>query len=126
MKRCVAVMCVLAFCGMARADDKSNPTGTWKYTADVDGNSIDVTMKLKLEGDKLTGKVGVMDMESKIEDAKIKDGNISFKVVFDFAGNKISIKYSGKVEGDVFKGKREIERDGEVTKLDFEAKRVKE
>jgi hypothetical protein len=41
-------------------------------------------------------------------------------------GNKVSIKYSGKVEGDVFKGKREIDRDGEVSKLDFEAKRVKE
>jgi hypothetical protein len=126
MKRCVAVLCVLAVCSMARADDKSNPTGTWKYTADVNGNSIDVTMKLKLEGDKLTGTVGAADMESKIEDAKIKDGKISFKVVFDFGGNSISIKYSGKVEGDVFKGTREIDRDGQVTKIDFEARRVKE
>ena len=70
MNRMVTVFCVLAVAGMARAEDKPNPTGTWKYTADVNGQSIDVTIKLKLEGDKLTGTVSVRDMETKIEDGK--------------------------------------------------------
>ena len=42
---------VLAIAGPARAEDKANPTGTWKYTVDVNGQSIEVTIKLKLEGD---------------------------------------------------------------------------
>src|SRR5215471_18983511 len=99
MKRVAAVLCVLAVAGMARAEDKPNPTGTWKYTADVNGQSIDVTIKLKLEGDKLTGTVSVLDTETKIEDAKYKDSDVSFTVHPEVNGNKLTIKYQGKIKG---------------------------
>ena len=125
MKRMAAVVCVLAVVGLARAEDKPNPTGTWKYTADVNGQSIEVTIKLKLEGDKLTGTVTVVDMESKIEDAKYKDGEVSFKVNREMNGNKFTLKYMGTIKGDTFKGKRELERDGEKNTREFEAKRAK-
>jgi hypothetical protein len=126
MKRVAAVFCVLAVAGLAGAEDKANPTGTWKYTADVNGQSIEVTIKLKLEGDKLTGTLSALDMENKIEDAKYKDGEVSFKVNREMNGNKFSIKYMGQIKGDTFKGKREIERDGQTTTRDFEAKRSKD
>jgi uncharacterized protein (DUF2147 family) len=126
MKRMAAVVCVLAVAGMARAEDKPNPTGTWKYTAEVNGQSIDVMIKLKLEGDKLTGTVSVLDTETKIEDAKYKDGEVSFKVNREMNGNKFTLKYMGTIKGDTFKGKRELERDGEKNTRDFEAKRAKE
>jgi hypothetical protein len=126
MKRVAAVICVLALASMARAEDKPNPTGTWKYTAEVGGQSIEVTIKLKLDGGKLTGTVSVMDMESKIEDAKYQDGEVSFKVNREFNGNKFTIKYKGKIKGDTFKGKRELERDGQTNTREFEAKRSKE
>ncbi len=125
MKTLVTVACVLALGGIARGDDKSSPTGTWKYTAMVNGASLEVTMKLKAEGDKVTGTLSAMDMELKVEDGKIKDGVISFKVIRDVGGNKFPIKFKGKVSGDSFKGKREIERDGTTNSVDFEAKRVK-
>src|SRR5436309_13160077 len=125
MKRLVAVICVLAVAGMARAEDKSNPAVNWKYTADINGQSIDVTIKLKLEGDKLTGTVSVLDTETKIEDSKYKDGEVSFKVNRDMDGNKFTIKYKGKITGDTFKGKRELERDGQTNTREFEAKRSK-
>jgi hypothetical protein len=126
MKRMVAVVCLLAVAGMARAEDKPNPTGTWKYTAEVNGQSIDVTIKLKLEGDKLTGTVSVLDTETKIEDSKYNDGEVSFTVHPEVNGNKFTIKYRGKIKGDTFKGKRELERDGETNTREFEAKRSKE
>ncbi|HLN32140.1 MAG TPA: hypothetical protein VK395_30705 [Gemmataceae bacterium] len=126
MKRVATVVCLVVFGGMANADDKTNPTGTWKYTADVNGQKLDVTIKLKLDGDKLTGTVSVADMESKIEDGKFKDGDISFKVNREFNGNQITIKYKGKVKGDTFKGKRDLERNGETNTREFEAKRSKE
>jgi hypothetical protein len=126
MKRMAAVViCVLAVAGLARAEDKPNPTGTWKYTVDVNGQSLDVTIKLKLDGDKLTGALSVRDTETKIEDAKYKDGEVSFTVKPEFNGNKITIKYKGTIKGDTFKGKRELERDGQTTTRDFEAKRSK-
>ena len=126
MKRMVAVVCVLAVVGLARAEEKPNPTGTWKYTVDVNGQSLDVTIKLKLDKDKLTGTVSIRDTETKIEDAKYKDGEVSFTAKPEFNGNKVTIKYTGKIKGDTFKGKREIERDGQTNTRDFEAKRAKE
>ena len=126
MKRMAAVICVLALAGMVRAEEKPNPTGTWKYTVDVNGQSLDVTIKLKLDGDKLTGTVSVADTEAKIEDAKYKDGEVSFTAKPDFNGNKITIKYKGTIKGDTFKGKRELDRDGQTNSRDFEAKRSKD
>jgi hypothetical protein len=122
----VAVVCVLAVASLARAEDKPNPTGTWKYSVDVNGQSLEVKIKLKLDGDKLTGTVTVADTEAKIEEAKYKDGEVSFTAKPEFGGNKITIKYTGKVKGDTFKGKRELERDGEKNTRDFEAKRSKD
>jgi hypothetical protein len=126
MKRMAAVVCVLALVGLVRADDKPNPTGTWKYTTEVNGQSFDVTIKLKLDGDKLTGTVSVRDMETKIEDGKYKDGEVSFKVTRERDGNKFVSKYTGTIKGDTFKGKREFERDGQTNTREFEAKRSKE
>jgi hypothetical protein len=126
MKRVLAVVCVLAVAGLVRAEDKPNPTGTWKYTTDVNGQSIDVTINLKLDGDKLTGTVtGRNNTESKIEDGKYKDGEVSFKVTRERNGNKVTTKYTGTIKGDTFKGKREVERDGQTNTRDFEAKREK-
>jgi hypothetical protein len=41
-------------------------------------------------------------------------------------GTKFTIKYNGKIKGDSFKGKPELERDGQTHTRDFEAKRSKE
>ena len=81
MNRLSAVVCVLAFAGLAKADDKPNPTGTWIYIVDVEGQLIDVAIKLKLDGDKLTGAVVINGMEKEIEDGKYKDGEVSFKEI---------------------------------------------
>ena len=126
MKRMATLICVLALAGMVRGEDKPNPTGTWKYTAEVNGQSIEVTIKLKLEGDKLTGTVSVLDMASNIEDGKYQDGEVSFKVNREMNGNKFTIKYKGKITGDTFKGKRELGQDGQTNTREFEAKRSKE
>jgi hypothetical protein len=126
MKSLLAVVCVVAFSSVASADDKSNPAGTWKYSTEANGTQLEVTMKLKLEGDKVTGAVTVNDMDTKVVDGKFKDGEVSFKIARELGGQKFEIKYKGKVTGDIFKGKREIERDGQPNVREFEAKRVKE
>ena len=130
MKRIVAVAIVLSLSGLAgvaRADDKKNdPTGTWKYEAEFNGQKRPVTIKLKLEGDKLTGSVpGRNNTETKIEDGKFKDGDVSFTVTRERNGQKFTQKYSGKIDGDTFKGKMEMERDGQNITREFEAKREK-
>ena len=129
MKRFVAAALVLALAGlasMAQAEDKPNPTGTWKWTVNFGGEEREITLKLKLDGEKLTGTItGRDDKETAIEDGKYKDGEVSFKVTRERDGNKFTIKYSGKVTGDTLKGKSEFEINGEARSRDFEAKRAK-
>src|SRR4051794_15692946 len=82
-RRLAAVALCVAFAGLAAADDKKagDPTGTWKWTVEFGGQSRDVTLKLKLDGDKLTGTMPGRDgQETKIEDGTYKDGEVSFKV----------------------------------------------
>ena len=113
--------------GALRADDKANPTGTWKWTVMRNNQSREATLKLKLDGDKLTGAmVGQNGQETPIEDGQFKDGEVSFKVTRERQGNKITTKYTGKVSGDTIKGKIESERNGQPQSRDWEAKRSKD
>ena len=130
MRRLLAVALVLASVGMSslvRADDKPNPTGTWKWTVTFGGQSREMTLKLKLEGDKLTGVMaGRSGRETAIQDGKHKDGDVSFTVVRERNGQKMTSKFNGKVSADAIKGKIEFERQGQAQSRDWEAKRVKE
>jgi hypothetical protein len=122
----VAVLAAVAVTGVVRAEEKANPTGTWKWTIQMGERKAEATLKLKLEGDKLTGAmVGRNNQETAIEDAKYKDGELSFKVVREREGQKRTSKYAGKVSGDTIKGKIESERDGKAQSRDWEAKRAK-
>ena len=126
MKRFATISCVLILAVPVKAEDKPDPTGTWKYTAEVNGESIEVTIRLKLAADKVKGAVRIADMESKIEEGSFSDGQISFKVKPSFNGRRVTVTYKGTIKGDTFKGRREIDLLGEVNTREFEAKRSKE
>jgi hypothetical protein len=127
----VALGLVAGFVGASRADDKdkkADATGTWTWKFQrQDGEEVTNTLKVKQDGEKLTGKLDAFGSEVDVQDGKVeKDGNVSFKVVRDFGGNEVTIKYKGKLDGDTMKLTSEFERDGEVRKREFEAKRTKE
>lgn len=130
MKRLALAVVVLAFAGPAGADDKdtgkgkADPTGTWKWKVEFGGQEFEQTLKLKLEGGKLTGTLTGRDgQERKIEDGQSKDGEVSFNVTRERDGQKVTIKYKGKVSGDTIKGKTEFNFGGETRDRDWEAKR---
>ena len=129
MRRLTAAALVVAFVGLvgvARAADTPSPTGTWKWTVKFGDQEREFTLKLKAEGDKLTGSMsGRQGQENKIEDGTYKNGEVAFKVTREFNGQKFVIKYKGKVSGDTIKGKTEFDRNGETMSRDWEAKRAK-
>ena len=128
MRRFALAVAVVAFAGtsVVQAEDKPDPTGTWKWTTMRGDQARESTLKLKLEGDKLTGTmVGRNNQETAIEEASFKDGQVVFSVSRERQGQKITTKYTGKLEGDTLKGKYEFERNGEKTSRDWEAKRSK-
>lgn len=117
---------VTSFSAAAQAGESKDPTGTWKWTVTFNNQTRESTLKLRLEGDKLTGAMlGRDNQETPIEDAKYKDGEVSFSVTRERNGQKFTAKYSGKVSGDTIKGKMEFERDGQTRSRDWEAKREK-
>lgn len=115
----------LGLTATARAADKT-ATGNWTWTFNRNGEDVTITLKLKQDGEKLTGSLkGAQGAETEIKDGKIsKDGELSFKVERERNGNTFVIKYSGKLEGDAIKGKTEMTRNGEPVSRDWEAKRA--
>lgn len=108
------------------ASPAADATGTWKWSVERNGQTFETTLKLKQEGEKLTGTVsGRQGRETEIEDGKVAGDEISFKVVREFNNNRFEQKFKGKVEGDTIKGTMEFERDGQTTTRDWEAKREK-
>ena len=84
-----AVICgtIIGLAPIAQAADKVDPTGTWTWSQQGrgGGDPVKVTLKLKLEGEKLTGKLSRPGRdgqvtETDIGDGKLKGEDISFTV----------------------------------------------
>ena len=114
--------------GATAAQGKADPTGTWTWEDTIKDQKRERTLKLKLEGTKLTGTMpGRKDgQETKIEDGKFENGEVSFTVTRERGDQKFVTKYKGKLEGDTIKGTIESSFGGKDQKRDWEAKRVKE
>jgi hypothetical protein len=123
---CLAL--ALGFTATVQAQDKKvDVTGTWKSSfTNQNGQVRETTIKLKAEGEKLTGTISGRQNDTAIEEGTIKGEEISFKVTREFNGNKVTTKYTGKVSGDTIKGKTETQRDGEPRSRDWVAKKEKE
>jgi len=117
----------------SQADDKKvDPTGTYIWTMPGRNGGPDRTntLSLKLDGDKLTGKLSVPGRGGAITDTEIADGkltgaDVSFAVVRSFNGNSVTNKYTGSVGDTSIKGKVEFNRNGDVQSRDWEAKAQK-
>jgi hypothetical protein len=106
-------------------EKKVDPTGTWTWSFTTpNGNTINQSLKLKLDGDKLTGAVvGRQGREAAIEEAKLTGNEVSFQVKRERQGNTLVTKYKGKISGDTIKGTIESNAGGENRTRDWEAKR---
>src|SRR3954469_11724274 len=118
----MAVLALIAFVGVVSAVE--DPTGTWKSTMMLGKKTQEVTIKLKLEGDKLTGTIGggQANREAAISNGTFKDDKFSFSVIREQKGEKLTQKYTGTVGGDTIKGKVNTERGGKSRSTDWEAK----
>ena len=125
---------ILALGAVAQAQDKkADPTGTWTWSQPGRNGGPDrkSTLKLKLEGDKVTGTLtaagrGGQSSDVAISEGKLKGDEITFEVTREVQGNKFTAKYNGKISGDSIKGKIETDRDGQTRSRDWEAKRETE
>jgi hypothetical protein len=113
-----------------RAGGAADATGNWSWTRPGrnGGEDVKISLKLKAEGEKLTGTLSSPGRngettETAIGDGKVKGDEISFTVTRERNNNKMVSKYNGKVSANAIKGKIESERNGETQSRDWEAKR---
>lgn len=129
------VFCLALLVGALPQLQAADASGTWSWTMQRRGGTggggeeRKITLALKVEGEKLTGKMtspgrqGGDPRVTEITDGKVKGDEISFTIKREFNGNSMVTKYSGKVTGDTIKGKIAFERGGQTMERDWEAKR---
>jgi hypothetical protein len=113
----------------AQDSKKADPTGTWTWSMPGrdGGEARETTLKLKMEGEKLTGTVsGRQGNETAITNGKLTGDEVSFDVTREYQGNSRTQKFKGKISGDSIIGKIASERDGETRERDWTAKRKTE
>ncbi len=101
---------VLLSCALAVAAFAADVTGKWTYEMQGrGGRSMNGALNLKADGNTLTGTVSGRGGDTEISDGKIDGDTLTFNVVREFNGNKVTMKYTGTVSGDSINFKVESE-----------------
>lgn len=103
---------------------RPSPAGTWRWQSAFGGREY--TLRLKLEGDRLSGVLRRDGMDATLRDARYEDGKLSFSAALQRNGQKYTGKYTGELNGDSIKGQYTSDFGGQARTRDWEAKRVKE
>lgn len=106
----------------------ADATGTWKWQITTPNGEIESTLKLAQKDGKLAGTYSNSFGETAVKDVALKDDTLAFAVDREFNGNKFTLKFRGKIDGDAIKGEFEAPGfdGGEPRKTEWNAKRVKE
>jgi hypothetical protein len=123
-------LCAVFALGFVSQTQAADPSGKWAWTMPGRNGGPDrkITLTLKTEGDKVTGKILAPTRddpkaETEIKDGKLAGDEVSFTVIRERNGNKMTLKYKGKVSADSIKGKVEYGPEGDTQSRDWEAKR---
>lgn len=120
-----AVPALLVMLALGASATAADATGTWKWTTQRGDNTVETTLKLKQDGETLTGTIsGRQGAETEIENGKVSGETVSFEVTREFNGNRFTMSYSGKLSEDAITGEVKFERDGEPVSRPWEAKRA--
>ncbi len=113
-----------AFAAAAFAADAA---GTWKWKIETPNGEVETTLTLALKDGKLAGNYSNSYGATAVATVSFKDDQLAFAVEREVGGNKFTLKFSGKVEGDAIKGEIEVPGTdgGAARKIEWNAKRVK-
>jgi hypothetical protein len=126
MKFILAAALVFGLCGLARAEEKADPVGTWKCEYTIGDMKRTAELTVKKDGDKLVGTMNWPDQkDEKIKDPKFKDGKLTFSAERKFMDNTFTVEYTLTIDGDKFKGKAAAEVGGQKQEFDIAGKREK-
>ncbi len=130
MKAILSMAVVIGACVLANAADNkaADPAGTWKCEYEIGGQQRTSTLKIKKDGDSLTGTMNWPDQEGeKLKDLKLKESTLTFSAVRKLPGmdSSINVEYKLTIDGDQIKGKGTSDFGGEKRDWDIKATRQK-
>lgn len=95
---------------MAIPASAADVSGNWKSKMETPRGTMERTLQLKQDGDKLTGAIvmkrGDQDIKQEIKDGKVTGDSIEFKVDqrMGQGGDTVSVTYKLKVTGNKMEG----------------------
>lgn len=112
--------------GVACVAQAADLSGNWKAAFDTQPGRQTYLYELKVDGEKVTGKAtGDINGENRrtveIKDGKLVGDVVTFVENFEFQGNQLTIRYTGKLAGDEIKFTRQV---GDFATEEFVANRV--
>lgn len=113
------------------ANKDADPSGSWTWIIKGRQGAPDrkIELKLKRDGDKLTGTIIAPGRNgdlrpNDIHDGVIKGDELSFASTRMVNEVSMTTKYSGKLNGNTITGKMEFERNGEPVWRDWQPTRI--
>jgi hypothetical protein len=101
MKAVLSFMGLLIALAVSPAAEATDVSGTWKGAFDLNGNSIPLSLNLKVAGADVTGTVeGLPSGQTEIHEGKIDGDNVTFWINSDYQGTTYKVVYKGKISGD--------------------------
>jgi hypothetical protein len=110
-------------CGSLRADEKNDPTGTWVWSRELEGQTNRSVLKLTNKDGKVTGTYRRSGQTVPISNGKFEKGEVSFEAEGKFNDQKIRAKFHGKLSKDEINGDIDIVIDDNSLPLPWTAKR---
>jgi hypothetical protein len=91
---------------VAKVENKKiDPSGTWKWNfTNHNGQIREIVLKLKLDGEKLTGTYSGRNGDTAIKEGKLQGDEVSFRLIGKFKGSPYTEQFDGKISGDTIKG----------------------
>lgn len=126
---CLTVLCLSALSAFAQdSSDDLRIDGLWKWSfAMHDGYKVEPRVTLKRDGDALSGTARFRSAPAiPIHDGKVDGNVVSWSVVREHNGRKVTTRYEGKLKGDTIKGTISSDWAGENKTYPWEAKRTQE
>ena len=120
---------MLLRCGVAAlvvsAAHAADIAGQWRAEFDTQIGLQKYVFTFQTDGEKLTGKaaseVGERKREADLKEGKVSGDTVSFVEPFEFQGNELRIRYTGKIGAQEIAFTREV---GDFAKEEFKATRV--
>ena len=83
----------------------SDPSGTWRWSYELEGKTQEDSLALHLEDGKVTGTFqGILGKPMAVKDAKMKDNQVSCAVEYKYKDQTVSLEFTGKVKKDDLEG----------------------